>query len=217
MITILVVLEKTDKVLGYDYYPLFHGYMSTLLGNDKYGTPLNDYVYSNICGGRCKKEGITFEGNPYFYIRTSCEEVWSNFVKNIVKKKAIFDGFKIKGFDIVETSLERKYYETDASTPILVSKKYNKLDNLSSDEIKDSEKYLIDNIIKRAKENGVDIDPNLSIKIVLQRGHRDINYRGFINKGRNLKVRINCDDKTKEFILTHGLGRSTSCGFGFLI
>ena len=217
MITILVVLEKTSKLLSYEYYPEFHGYMSKLLGNEKYGTTLNDYVYSNICGGRCTKEGISFDENPYFYIRTSNESVWSNFAKNAVKKKEIFDGFKVMGFNLINTPLDKKYYETDASTPILVSKKFNKLDNLSSDEIKDTEKYLIDNLIKRAKDSGFEIDPNISIKIVLQRSHRDINYRGFINKGRNLKLKIICDESTKEFILTHGLGRSTSCGFGFLI
>lgn len=217
MITILVVLEKTKNILGYEYYSKFHGYISELLGDNKYGTQLNDYIYTNICGGRCKKDGFSFEGNPYFYIRTSCDDVWNNFAKNIVKKKEIFDGFKISGFDIVDTSLKKRFYETEASTPILVSKKYNTLNNLSFEEIKKSEKYLVNNIIKRAKKMGVEIDQNLSIKIILQRRHRMINYRGIFNNGRNLKIQINCDDKTKEFILTHGLGRSTSCGFGFLI
>lgn len=217
MITILVVLEKTDKLLGYEYYHVFHGYMSELLGNENYGTELTDYVYSNICGGRCTKDGFSFSGNPYFYIRTSCEGVWNNFTKNIVNKKRIFDGFNIIGFNIVDTPLNKRYYETDASTPILVSKKYNFYDTLSPSDISDSEKYLIENVINKAKENGFDIDPNLSIKIVMQRKHRDINYRGVINKGRNLRLKIDCNDATKEFILTKGLGRSTSCGFGFLI
>ena len=217
MITILVVLEKTDKLLGYEYYHVFHGYISELLGNEKYGAELNDYVYSNICGGRCTKDGFSFSNNPYFYIRTSCESVWTNFAKNIGSKNQIFEGFKVIGFNIIDTSLNKKYYETDASTPILVSKKYNFYDNLSSEEISDTERYLTNNVIKRAKENGFEIDPNLSIKIVMQRNHRDINYRGVINKGRNLKVKLECNEPTKEFILTHGLGRSTSCGFGFLI
>jgi CRISPR-associated endoribonuclease Cas6 len=217
MITILVVLGKTNKLLGYGYYHVFHGYMSELLGNDNYGTELTDYVYSNICGGRCTKDGFSFNGNPYFYIRTSCENVWGNFLKNIKNKKCIFDGFNVIGFNVIDTPLNKKYYETDASTPILVSKKYNFCDNLSSEDIFSTEKYLVNSVTKKANDSGFEIDPNLSIKIVMQRNHRDINYRGVINKGRNFKMKIDCNDSTKEFILTHGLGRSTSCGFGFLI
>ena len=217
MITILVVLEKTKKLLWYEYYHIFHGYISELLGDNNYGSELNNYVYTNICGGRCEKDGFSFPDNPYFYIRTSCDGVWRNFLNNINKKKQIFEGFRVLGFNIIETSTSKKYYETDASTPILVSKKYNLFDNLSSEEIIESEKYLLNNIIKRANKAGFNIDPNLSIKIILQRKHRDIKYRGITNKGRNIRLKIECNEPTKEFILTHGLGRSTSCGFGFLI
>ena len=217
MITILVVLEETEKILSYGYYHILHGYISKLLGDNNYGKLTNDYTYSNICGGRCTTEGFKFSGKPYFFIRTDKDEVWKNFLTNIAKMKQIFDGFKVLGFDIVNLDLKRKWFETDASTPILVSKKYNKVDNLSPSEIKESEQYLVNSVTKKASELGVEIDPNLSISITLQRPHRNIVYRGIINKGRNVRLKINCDEKTKEFILIHGLGRSTSCGFGFLI
>lgn len=217
MITILVQLKNTDNILGYEYYHVFHGYISELLGNEKYGEQSNEYVYSNICGGRCAIDGFIFPNNPYFYIRTDNERVWNNFVKNIASKKEIMNGFSVEGFTLVDTKLSSTTFETDASTPILVSKKYNFVPNLSSEELIDSENYLVDSVKRKAAEVGFEVDPNLSIKILMQRKHRNIKYRGVINTGRNLKLRINCDDKTKEFILVHGIGRSTGCGFGFLI
>jgi CRISPR-associated endoribonuclease Cas6 len=217
MITIIVQIKETEKVLGYEYYHVFHGYISELLGNDRYGHEASDYVYSNICGGRCTTDGFSFPGNPYFYIRTDNEKVWQNFLKNIKDKKNIMDGFIVEGFSIVDTKLSSNVFETDASTPILVSKKYSKVRNLSREELIETEKYMVESVRRKAKELGVGIDDNLSIKVLTQRKWRNINYRGVINRGRNLRLRIDCDDKTKEFILVHGIGRSTGCGFGFLI
>lgn len=217
MITILIQLKKTEKILGYGYYHIFHGYVSELLGNEKYGEQSNDYVYSNICGGRCTVDGFVFPNNPYFYIRTNNDRVWNNFLENINNKKNIMNGFTVEGFTIVDTKLSGNTFETDAASPILLSKKYKKMDVLSHDDLINAEEYLINTVKKKAEEVGFEIDPNLSIMITLQRKHRDIMYRGVINKGRNLKLRINCNDKTKEFILINGLGRSTGCGFGFLI
>jgi len=218
MITILIQLKETEKILGYEYYHVFHGYISELLGNDRYGHEAGDYVYSNICGGRCTTDGFSFPGNnPYFYIRTDNEKVWQNFLKNIKNKKNIMEGFIVEGFSIVDTKLNGSVFETDASTPILVSKKYNLVANLSREELIDTEKYMVESVRRKANELGVSIDDSLSIKVLLQRKPRNINYRGIINRGRNLRLRINCDEKTKEFILVHGIGRSTGCGFGFLI
>ena len=62
----------------------------------------------------------------------------------------------------------------------------------------------------------IDIDPTLSIEVVKQRPHRDILMHGIINKGRNLLLKISANDETKKFIMDNGIGRSTSCGFGFL-
>ena len=216
-ITILIQLKKTEKILGYEYYHVFHGYISELLGNETYGKHHNDYVYSNICGGRCTSEGFSFPENPYFYIRTSSNEVWNNFLKNINRKKNIMDGFSVEGFTIIDTNLNVNTFETDAASPILLSNKYKKMDVLSHDDLVRVEEYLVNTIRKKAEEVGFEIDPHLSITITRQRKHRDIMYRGVVNKGRNLKLRINCNNETKEFVLTNGLGRSTGCGFGFLI
>ena len=217
MITILVQLKETEKVLGYEYYHVFHGYISELLGNDRYGHEASDYVYSNICGGRCTTDGFSFTGNPYFYIRTDSDKVWQNFLRNIRVKKNIMEGFVVEGFTVVDVKLSGSIFETDASTPILVSKKYKLTNYLSSEELADTEKYMVESVRRKARELGVSIDENLSIKVLTQRKTRNINYRGIINRGRNFRLRINCDDKTKEFILVHGIGRSTGCGFGFLI
>jgi len=217
MITILVQLKETEKVLGYEYYHVFHGYISELLGNDRYGHEASDYVYSNICGGRCTTDGFSFPGNPYFYIRTDSDKVWQNFLRNIRVKKNIMEDFVVEGFTVVDVKLSGSIFETDASTPILVSQKYKLTNYLSREELADTEKYMVESVRRKARELGVSIDENLSIKVLTQRKTRNINYRGIINRGRNFRLRINCDDKTKEFILVHGIGRSTGCGFGFLI
>ena len=120
-ITILIQLKKTEKILGYEYYHVFHGYISELLGNETYGERRNEYVYSNICGGRCTKEGFSFPNNPYFYIRTNNNDVWNNFLKNINCKKNIMDGFSVEGFTIIDTNLNGNTFETDAASPILLS------------------------------------------------------------------------------------------------
>lgn len=216
MITLVVFLKKTESTLGYGYQHIFHGYISELLGDNSYGNQLNKYTYSNLCGYKCTKAGLVFKNNPYFYIRTSSEEVWKNFLSNIKKKINIFDGFSIESFTMKEISLDKPFYETNPSSPILVSKKF-KSDTLTNEEIEENERYLVNNVINKAKEYGFDADKNLSIKIISQKRHTDIMYRGIINKGRNFRLSISCDGPTKEFILTHGLGRSTSCGFGFLI
>ena len=217
MVNIIVILEKTKKPLRYGYSSLLHGYMSELLGNENYGKSLSDYTYSHFIGGKRTNDGIVFEDNPYFYIRTSKEEVWKNFLKNISRKKFIFEGYNVLGFNVMDMNLDKEYFETDSSTPILVSKKYNLFDVLSQKELYDTEDYLVKSIINKGKDFGIDIDKNLSIKIVSQKKHTDVFYRDIINKGRNFKLKITCDKPTKEFILTYGIGRSTSCGFGFLI
>lgn len=217
MITILVQLKKTEKILGYEYYHVFHGYVSKLLGNEKYGQVDNDYVYSNICGGRCTDGGFYFPSKPYFFIRTNNDAVLNNFLSNLSRQMNIMEGFIVDGFTLVDTDLSSNIFETDAASPILVSKKYRRVENLSKEEILDTERYLVNSIKHRARELNTDIDENLSIKILSQRRSRNIKYRGFVNKCRNFRLRIDCDNETKEFILTHGIGRSTSCGFGFLI
>lgn len=219
MITILVLLAKTKQVLSYRYRQDFHGYICNLLGNNHYKTPQNDYTYSNICGGRCTKEGIKFDGIPHFYIRTNSDSVLHNFMRNLSNTQFYnnLKGFHVLGFQIIESVLDKEFFETDASTPILVSKKYNHINLLSCAEINDTEKYLTESVFRKAKEMNIEIDSKLSIKITKQRMHRDIQYGHAINKGRNLVLGINCNRETKEFILLHGIGRSSSCGFGFLI
>ena len=76
---------------------------------------------------------------------------------------------------------------------------------------------MIQTIASKAEKRGFNIDKNLSIKIVKQHNHKDINYRGIINKGRVFVLIINCNQETKEFIMLNGIGRSCGCGFGFII
>lgn len=217
MITIKVILKKTEKPLKYGYEHVFHGYISDLLGNNTYGTHKSKYSYSNICGGIPKEEGLVFSGNPYFIIRTNDEETWQNFLSNISKKVNVMENMIIEGFSVDDTNTEKKIFRTLPSSPILVSKKYDKYNHLGPEELLSCEKYLINSVLVKAKECGFSVDPNLSIRIKEQKNHVNVRYRDIFNKGRNFLFEINSNNETKEFILTHGLGRSCGCGFGVIV
>ena len=215
MIEICVYLKNSGKPLSYEYHTSFHGYISELLGNDNYGTTVRNYSYSNLCGGVCTKDGIVFHNNPYFLVRTKDDAVWKRFCENINKKRRIADGYDVIGWDLREVDCNPIFFRTESSSPILLPKRFSG-DVLSDEEKDDAEKYLVSSVKARAKESGFDIDEGIQIKIVSQFHHYDVNYRGVINKGKNLKLKIISDEKTKEFILLNGLGKSTGIGFGFV-
>ena len=217
-ITFRVILKNTTEILPYDYYNKMHGYICKLLGNDFYGKDYRNYVYSNICNGRCTKQGFKFVDNPYFYVRVDSEKLRGVFYKNIVRIPIILgrNKFYVEGVEIIEEDLSEKvYFDTDAASPIIAPKKF-KGDYLSIDDLKICEESFVAQVKRRGNEMDIDIDPTLSIEVVKQRPHRDILMHGIINKGRNLLLKISANDETKKFIMDNGIGRSTSCGFGFL-
>lgn len=217
MFDIKVILKKTDVVLSYDYFHKMHGYVCNVLGNTFHKSMLNNYIYTNLLGGDNTKDGIVFKENPYFLIRTDDCSVLANFLNNLPNNKLLFDGLEIECFTSYPTISKKSYFRTVKSSPILVSKNYDRKDVLSKDDLNETEKYLIESIHKHAIEYGFEVDSNLSIKIIRQHNHKDIRYRNILNKGRVFELQIKCDNKTKEFILLHGIGRSVGSGFGFLI
>jgi len=216
LLTVRVVLKETREILPYNYCHKFKGYVSNLLGCETYNTKKNDYVFSFLCGGRLTKRGIIFHDNPFFYFRTSDQNVWNLFTQNLKEHTKLFGSFEVLGWEVVPTNLKKTVFETDAASPILVSKKYSYVNDLSSDQLKDTENYLVSSVLNKANEYGFNVDDNLKISIIKQRMHRDVAYKGAINKGRNVKLRIECNEDTKAFILSQGLGRSTGIGFGFI-
>lgn len=218
MFDIKVALKKTDKVLPYDYYYKMHGFICNLLGNNFYCSMQNNYIYSNLMGGDYTKDGIVFKEQPYFFIRTDDDTVLANFLNSLSNNKTkLFEGFEIEGFMTLLPKIKTSYFRTVKSSPILVSKTFDKKDNLSNDDLKETEKYLVESVIRHAKEYNVSIDENLTIEIIRQHKHKDILYKETINKGRVFELKINANKETKEFIISHGIGRSTGSGFGFLI
>lgn len=217
LIDIQVHLTNFPKYVSYDYYQKLHGYVSNLLDNQTYGVGVNDYIYSNIIGGEFTKNGISFSENSFFIIRTNNNQVLANFLNNIGIKTDVFDGIKVKGFSKNYTNLCKNKFQTIKQSPILVSTKYNWIDYIPNRFTNEIENYLIQTIASKAEKRGFNIDKNLSIKIVKQHNHKDINYRGIINKGRVFELIINCNQETKEFIMLNGIGRSCGCGFGFII
>lgn len=217
---IKVFFKKTEAILPFDYFANFHSFIVKLLGDDKYGMRQNDYVYSNIRGWKPRKDlgGFVFEDAPYFNIRTNSEIVWGNFTRNLPSVRQFMEGFDIDGWTIEETNLNRRVFETCYESPILIGN--NKKDAyapLSNEMKKKYEQYLKNGIFKAAESCGVRIDENLSIRIMYDHGTSYIKYRGIHNIGRRFRLYIECDENTKEFILTHGLGRSCGCGFGYIL
>ena len=217
LIDIQVHLCNFPKYVSYDYYQKLHGYVSSLLDNQTYGIGVNDYIYSNIIGGELTKKGIKFSDGSYFIIRTNNGQVLANFLNNIGNKLTMFDGIQVKGFSKSYTNLCKNKFQTVKQSPILVSTKYNWVDYIPNRLMSEIEGYLIQSILVKAEKRGLIVDKNLSIKVVMQHNHKDINYRGIINKGRVFELVINCNQETKEFIMLNGIGRSCGCGFGFII
>ena len=226
VITVKVFLSPKEEnmILTHTYYNKFHGFVCELLGDNQYQNRSNNYTTTFICGGKSIDKGIVFTKNDvYFIFRTNDEHVWQNFLHNISIKVDTGFGFSITGYSIIENSLNNDTFETVYSTPILISKTYDYVERLSSDDIAKTEQYLKEGIFKKAQDEGFNVNKDLEISIEKQWGRKTIEYqrkynqRPIVNRGRNLRVRIKCDEETKNFILVHGLGRSTGCGFGFLI
>lgn len=217
LIDIKVVLNQINYSLPYDYYQRMHGYIISLLGDNSYGSMNRDFIYTNLIGGDNKKEGIVFNNEPYFIIRTNNDEIIKKFLININSHKELFLGLTVKYIvPPVEVDCNKNVFFTVKQSPILVSKTFNWQNVLTSEDIAMTEKYLLNNIIEKAKNISFNIDENLSIKIVSQYNCKDINYNNIINKGRVFKFKIECNNETKEFILLNGLGRSCGSGFGFI-
>ena len=219
---IKVYVTQGNRPIGYDYHRKLHGFISKLLGNETYGSKTNNYIYSNLIVPEYKKDGIWLvNGKGCFFIRTNNPQVLVNFMENYdtLKEKEMFYGVYLDGFSFSQIdSIKKTKFKTMAQSPILINGDKNLLrkDWLDDDDIHKCEKYIISNIYEKAKSLNVVLDPNLNIKIKNQKKHSDILYNGVYNKGRVFDLEINCDDKTKEFILLNGIGRSCGIGFGMI-
>lgn len=219
MLNIEIVLNKKGILLPYDYYNKMHGYMTKLLGGETYGKNVNRYNYTNLLGGENTKEGIKFFEHPYFIIRIDKDdnELKRRFIDNIAKYKDLFFGLTVSGITWNDIDVNSKTkFKTIKQSPILLSKKFSSINYLNNNEIKESEEFLIKTIKEKAETSKFKLDDNLIIKIIRQHNHKDINYKGIINKGRVFELEIKANYETKKFIMLNGIGRSCGCGFGFI-
>lgn len=219
MLEIKIILNKINHFIPYDYYNRLHGYVCNLLGDETYGINVNRFIYTNLIGGENLKKGIKFTDNPYFIIRidNNDNDIKRRFLDNIGKCTELFFGLSILGVSWNDVDFETKNrFKTVKQSPILISKKFSFINYLNKDELKECEEFIIKTIKEKALKSNFNLDENLKVKIVKQHNHKDINYKGIINKGRVFEFEINANKETKKFIMLNGVGRSCGCGFGFI-
>lgn len=216
MYDVLMFIKHKNFLLDYNYRNKLHGYVSNLMGDNQYGKSFHNYKYSNIIGGDLTDKGILFKENAYFIIRIERDIDKSILLNNINKHLTLFNGLVLDNINIVKVDYSKTFFRTLKESPILISKKFDKIDYINNSDFNIIENELINSIKERGKLANIEIDPNLNIKIYKQYNHKDTLYNNIINKGRVFELKINCDEKTKKFILLNGLGRSIGCGFGFI-
>ena len=202
--------------IPYGYEMALHGYVSSIIGNDMYGERGKDYVYTNIIGIKPSGDHFEVEGEPYFMVRLSSEEQLSHFLKELPKRTEIFTGVTVKNISPCPDDVESGIFYSTPASPILLPKKYDSKDRLDKEDLVKCEQYLVGNAIRTANKFGFKLDGNFGIKILRQNKHSNYYYRGWMNKGRNLTVKINGNRDTINFVLSHGIGRGTGIGCGFL-
>lgn len=212
-------MNQPSKPIPYYYHNKLHGYLTQIFKNDNYGKIINNFTYTNLIGGENKNNGIVFHTNPYFIVRIN-EDKLSDFEE--LKEKISTHTELFYGLHIVDVSVtvrkvnNQTMFKTVKQSPILVAKGYNHTNYLNEQYIKETEEYLLNSIKNKAEVAKFKLDKNLKIKIVKQHNHKNINYKGGINKSRVFEFEINGNDETKEFIMINGMGRSCGCGFGFI-
>lgn len=216
MYDVLMFIKNRNFLLDYNYRNKLHGYVSNLMGDNQYGKIFHNYKYSNIIGGELTNKGIFFKEDAYFIIRIERDIDKSILLNNISNHLTLFNGLVLNNINIVKVDYNKTSFRTLKESPILISKKFDKVDYINNNNFSIIEDELIKSIKERGKLANIEIDPNLNIKIYKQYNHKDTLYNNIINKGRVFELKINCDEKTKKFILLNGLGRSIGCGFGFI-
>ena len=209
-------LDIAGNTVPYGYEMALHGYVSSVIGNEMYDKRGSNYVYTNFIGIKPSGDSYKVNGEPYFLLRLSSGEQLNRFLKNFPSKPEIFEGVTIKSISPCYDDEDNKVFSSTPASPIILPKKYDSKDHLTREELNDCENYLIANVRRTANQFGFTLDNNFSIKILRQKKHSNYYYRGWMNKGRNLTIEINGNSETKNFILSHGIGRCTGIGCGFL-
>lgn len=213
----IVLAMPKGKKLPTSYRTQFHGFISNLFGDNCYKENKSKYSVTALRNGKYKENFIVFNDNPYFIVRIGDSETFNCFVENIKKYNNEFFGMEIEGIQEFHTSIERTEFSIQQDTPIRLGKSFENIHRvMTKNEIEQAEEYLVKQTLERAKEANVNTDNGLKIKIIRDFQPIVIKYHNILNNTRVMNLSIECDNELKEFILVHGLGKSNSCGFGFI-
>lgn len=229
-----IVISSKDNVVDFNYEHDLHAFLCTHISDVGYGTQVKAYIHSNLkesepslCRLPCGiwgKKGISFASDPCFTIRTNDLAIAQSIVKNIQVGTPVFKNFKVKDFvanRVVDLDNKTRF-STLYSSPILVADTYNKYKVIPESEIQNVEKYMKDNVIRRANLMGVELG-DFDIKIekqykcceIIPKKTDNIN-KAYKSIGRNFVLNITGSTSAKEFIYLYGIGRALGLGFGFL-
>lgn len=216
-----IELDFPKRDYSHNYREGLHGYVAQLCGDDNhYGLTTGNYAYSSIEGLLHIQGGVVADPDKkqYFTIRTDKPTILSNITRNLDKKKELFGGIKIKKATLSQANYKKSIFTTRHLSPILLPNKWDNIKGrLTNEQMLKAEVCLTNGVRRRMQEYGLPDDPTLKISILRQDRHNVfIKYRQHKSQGRNLTLKITGRDETKHFILTHGIGRSTGIGLGFL-
>lgn len=186
-------------------YTKMHGVAGRLFGDNCYGDKKNSYLYTPI---------VFENGYDTFYFRTETTENIDSLKNELSSNNGLFNGSVIAGVRKNTNDLSKSKFQT--VTPIILSKKFSKelrIDKSMYDEIgKDLTQKTIDMLLSY----GYDCGEGFSIKIIKLGKRHAIKVHDNYKFCFHAFLEIKGDEKAKELILLHGLGRSCSQGFGFI-
>lgn len=216
-----IELEIPAREYPLNYRSALHGYAIKLCNDDnQHGQSTNNYHYSSIEGMRHVKGAIAPHTHyrQHFTIRTAEPKILCNILSRINDNREVFGGIRVKKHHLKPVNYQKCIFSTRCMSPILLSDNFDKVrGQLNNDQVTIAERYLENSVKRRMQQYGLECDPELRIVILKQHDHQTVvKYKDRTIQGRNLILRITANDETKKFILTHGLGRSTGIGFGFI-
>lgn len=212
-----IYLSSPVQDIPNDYYHQMHGFVSSLLGENKYKEQGNRYSYSMLNNGTLSEGKWSFNDMPTFNVRIGDKETFDNFKSNIIKGEAKLFGMEVVGIKEIYVSTDNSIFFINHDTPLRLSNKFERIfRKLTIDERKKAEEYILHNIKTQMDKFGLLMPKDTIVSIVREYQRRIVKTKGVYSNTRRFSLRVNASDEVKEFIMLHGIGRSTGFGFGYL-
>lgn len=217
---IRVILNMPSDAYPLSYRKNLHAYMCKIAGNNQYKQSGNLFIHSSIEGVKHITNAISpkKDENQYFSIRANDPDILMYIIENISKNRHIFNDVTVRELECMHIQYNKNYFKTRVMSPILFGRRLDRTnEKLNLSEREYAEKYLVDKINQNMVLFGLLPDNNLKIKIIRQYDRNTkVRYQNNSLYGKNLVLKIEANDLTKKFIMTHGIGRSVSLGLGFI-